>query len=426
MAYSADTFDMYFTGNYLDFYHNHSAFRFQGATSYTGLMTFSGTTGINFTSTAMTKGINFGSSKMVGGASNAAFAYGTWNNAVWITSLAGHYVPIQVNLHSSASAAYDVAAARFRVDADADTLNTSTFVNVIEGRSALNGTIAGHAGFNMSTNIASNTTCTGDLIPILAKIEGSGNVTSSNKVYPFESTVTGTGTGINGVGYFDANGCTVTDGVKIETHNSATITNMLNIANSSGTGTNGINISGTYSGYGITSTSSIYAGAGVTLPSASKHIWAAGGSVDTTIRGINTACKNGDRFWVELMISYNDTITGISYVVGSVGGTDSVVIQLCNYLGVQVATTRAVGQRAALVGTTNTFQSVAFTTPYAAKAGLYYVVLQFNGTTARFRTYSCAGLKIITGTTTGTWNTKADITPGTTYTGGKGPICITY
>jgi hypothetical protein len=217
----------------------------QGSFTATSVIASTSTTPLSFTSRSMTKGIDFGSSRLVGGAANAAFAYGTWSTPVYVVALAGHYVPIQVNLHTSKSAAYDVAAARFRVDADADTVCTLTAINVIEGRSDLYGTIAGHAGFNMSTNLAGNVSCTGDLIPILAKIQGTGNVTSSNQVYPFESTVTATGTGILGIGYFDANGCSVVDGIKVETHNSATLTNMLKLINSSGIVTNGIYLSGT-------------------------------------------------------------------------------------------------------------------------------------------------------------------------------------
>ena len=222
-----------------------------GTITVTGKETMSSATPLAFTSTSMTKGLDFGASRLTAGAANAAFAYGTWSTPVYVKAtdgvLAGHYVPIQVNLHSSigTSGAYDIAAARFRVDADADTLCTTAAINVLEGRSDLNGTVAGHAGFNMSTNLAGNTTCTGDLVAVLAKLQGTGNVTSANQVYPFESTVTATGSGILGVGYFDANGCTVTDGVKVETHNSATLTSMLNLANSSGTVTNGIYLHGT-------------------------------------------------------------------------------------------------------------------------------------------------------------------------------------
>jgi hypothetical protein len=164
----------------------------------------------------------------------------------------------------------------------------------------------------------------------------------------------------------------------------------------------------------------------ITLTTASTHIWTAGGSVVLATSGTDAACTDGDRFWSEIMIPYSVTLTGVSYLVGSVGGTDSVVVQLVNSSGVQVATSRAVGGAAVIVGTTAEFQSVAFTTTYDAAPGVYYIVLQFNGTTAKFRTYPIAGSPFVAGTVAGTWNTAAGITPGTTFTADKGPICITY
>jgi len=165
---------------------------------------------------------------------------------------------------------------------------------------------------------------------------------------------------------------------------------------------------------------------GLVLPAASTHIWPVGGSVVLATAGTDVACSNGDRYWTELEIPSNVTLTGISYLVGSVGATDSVVVQLVNSAGVEVATSRAVGEAADLVGTAAEFQSVAFTTPYAAVAGVYYAVVQFNGTTAKFRAYPIPGSPFVAGTAVGTWSTASGITPGATFTADKGPILITY
>jgi len=194
------------------------------------------------------------------------------------------------------------------------------------------------------------------------------------------------------------------------------------------------NATPTLATWGITSTQSAgYAfdknvtfTGGYTIPNPSPVIWSKGGSTVLATSGTDVACSNGARWWVELDIPYNVTLTGITYLIGSVGATDSVVVQLCNSAGTQVATSRAVGGAAAIVGTAANFQSVPFTTTYAAVAGKYYAVLQFNGTTAKFRAYPIPGSKFITGTTAGTWGTKADITPGTTFTADKGPILVTY
>lgn len=165
---------------------------------------------------------------------------------------------------------------------------------------------------------------------------------------------------------------------------------------------------------------------GLMLSTNSTVHWAKGGSITTATTGTDVAATNGGRFWVELEIPYNITVTGLAYLVGSVGGTDSVVVQLCNSAGVQVATSRAVGGAAALVGTAAEFQSVPFTTPYSAVGGKYFAVIQFNGTTAKFRAYEIPGMKFVANTAVGTWQTAAGISPGSTYVAAKGPILMTY
>lgn len=165
---------------------------------------------------------------------------------------------------------------------------------------------------------------------------------------------------------------------------------------------------------------------GIEYQTASTHIWTTGGSIVLATAGTDAACSDGDRYWSEIMIPYNTTLTGVSYMVGSVGGTDSVVVQLCNSSGVEVATSRAEGTPADIVGSAAEMQSVDFTTTYEATSGVYYIAVQFNGTTAKFRTYPIPGSPFVAGTDSGTWQTKADITPGTSFTADKGPICITY
>lgn len=181
----------------------------------------------------------------------------------------------------------------------------------------------------------------------------------------------------------------------------------------------------------VTSTSVLTGAAtltgGYSLPTASTHIWASGGSTVLATAGTDVACANGTRFWTEIQIPYNMTITGLTYLIGSVGGTDSVMVHLYNSAGTLVATSRHTGAtHGAIVGTAANFQSVAFTTTYSATAGLYYACVQFNGTTAKFRAYPIPGSKFIAGSASGTWDTAANITPGTTFTADKGPICITY
>ena len=164
-----------------------------------------------------------------------------------------------------------------------------------------------------------------------------------------------------------------------------------------------------------------------TIPGMSSVIWAKGGTVVSATTGTDAACTSGGRFWSELGVGNTVTLTGVAFLVGSVGGTDSVVVQLCNSSGVQVATSKLTGaHHGALIGTAAQFQSVPFSSTYTAAPGKYYVVLQFSGTTAKFRTYPIPGSKFIANTATGTWDTKSDITPGTTFVADKGPILMTY
>jgi hypothetical protein len=228
------------------------------------------------------------------------------------------------------------------------------------------------------------------------------------------------------------------------THNYSTnptatgTTKTVNIATGAVSGsTTNINLGSAYGGT-VTTTSPYLAigsstlSTGFTLNTASTHIWTAGGSVVLATSGTDVACANGTRFWSEIMIPRNTTITGISYLVGSVGGTDSVQVYLYNSAGTAVATSKHTGAtHGSIVGTAAQFQSLAFNvgatpSPYAAVAGLYYVCVQFNGTTAKFRAYPIPGSPFIAGSVAGTWDVSASITPGTTFTADKGPICITY
>lgn len=165
---------------------------------------------------------------------------------------------------------------------------------------------------------------------------------------------------------------------------------------------------------------------GTVYPSATAVIWTTGGpATSTTAPGADVACSDGDRYWSEVQVPYNVTLTGISYLVGSVGGTDSVFVDLYNSAGAVVATSDTVGA-ATIVGTAAQIQSVAFGSTYAAVAGKYYISLQFNGTTAKFRGYAVTGSKFIAASASGTFSTPAAITPGTTWTTSKGPVAALY
>ena len=166
---------------------------------------------------------------------------------------------------------------------------------------------------------------------------------------------------------------------------------------------------------------------GSVLATQSTVIWSQGGSGLLVTSGADIAMSDGDSYWSEIIIPYNMTITGLTYLVGSVGGTDSVMLVLHNSAGTPVAWSDSTGAtKGDVVGTTAELQSIDFEVPYAAIAGKYYISLQANGTTGKFRAYTIPGSKFIAGTDTGTWGDVVAITPGTTFTADKGPICSTY
>lgn len=155
----------------------------------------------------------------------------------------------------------------------------------------------------------------------------------------------------------------------------------------------------------------------------SSIIWADGGAPTSATAGNDTAVTNGDRYWVSIQIPRPTLLTGISYLIGSVGGTDKAIAELHNNAGTLVATSALAG---VTVGTAANLQSLPFTATYTAQPGRYFVAMQFNGTTAKFRTYTIPGSPFITGTAAGTFGTSASITPGTTFTANIGPIVSTY
>ena len=116
-------------------------------------------------------------------------------------------------------------------------------------------------------------------------------------------------------------------------------------------------------------------------------------------------------------------VTGIAFLIGATGGTDKVIVELHDSTGALIATSALAG---ATVGTAGTYQQVAFTAPVTIPAGVYFLALQLNGTTARFATYNAPTTMLLTGSATGTFGTSAAITPPTTYTAGVGPIALLY
>jgi hypothetical protein len=132
---------------------------------------------------------------------------------------------------------------------------------------------------------------------------------------------------------------------------------------------------------------------------------------------------NGTRWYTSVVIGSPTVINGISYLVGSTGGTDKAIVEVHNSAGVLVATSDTSGTT---VGTAGTFQQIPLTAAYTAQAGTYFLTVQTNGNTAYIGTYNSPTSPLLTGNATGTFGTGASITPPTTYTAAKGPVALIY
>jgi hypothetical protein len=90
----------------------------------------------------------------------------------------------------------------------------------------------------------------------------------------------------------------------------------------------------------------------------SKSIWSAGGSVALATAGTDVACTDGTTYFTEIYIPTLRVLTGVFYLIGSVGGTNSVIVTLYDNTGAVLANSLAAGTT---VGTAANIQSVAFT-----------------------------------------------------------------
>jgi hypothetical protein len=134
-------------------------------------------------------------------------------------------------------------------------------------------------------------------------------------------------------------------------------------------------------------------------------------------------------FYASIWIPGQCSITGIKYLIGSVGGTDTVIASLHSLDGTLLATSATAGTT---VGTTATTQSLALTNGAYNFPGPAHALigLTFSGNTARFRTIPAvfdAGSNPMTGSVTVVANTPATFSPSaTTFTADKGPIGSVY
>lgn len=143
--------------------------------------------------------------------------------------------------------------------------------------------------------------------------------------------------------------------------------------------------------------------------------------------GTDTTPANGTQFVTSIFLPWNMTLTGVSYLIGSVGGTDRAYVVLYDSSGAVLANS-TLASSGTVVGTAANVQALPFTSTYEAKGGRrYFVGLSMNGNTARFRSvpaHTQAGLWA--GQVEQTHATVAAITPPSTFTADKAPVIFLY
>lgn len=143
--------------------------------------------------------------------------------------------------------------------------------------------------------------------------------------------------------------------------------------------------------------------------------------------GTDTAFASGTQFVGGLWVPANCTLTGIGYLIGSVGGTDKVYAVLYDSTG-DVLANSVLTAGGATVGTAANVQTLDFTAPFAVKGpGLFYVGISANGATAKLCTVPahCQG-GIYAGSVAQVHGTVAAITAPVTFTADKAPVAYAY
>lgn len=132
---------------------------------------------------------------------------------------------------------------------------------------------------------------------------------------------------------------------------------------------------------------------------------------------------SGSRYWAEIMIPFNVTLTGIGYKVGS-SGTAKIIGELHDTNGVFLVGSSTSGIMT--VGSEFDMQKLPFTAPYALTAGRYFIAIQYNSDVNGYYSDGHVNSGYVSGSATGTFGVSANITPGTAYTVNIAPVSFVY
>lgn len=138
--------------------------------------------------------------------------------------------------------------------------------------------------------------------------------------------------------------------------------------------------------------------------------------------GTDSTPVTTETYIVEIYIPVNGNYTGVAILNGS-AAAGNVRISMADSTGAPIAA--ALTASTAQSGTA-AYQKIPFAAVWSAKGpGKYFILVQFNNTSARFRTHAVGnfGAAKKTGETFGTFTA---VTPPTTFTADLGPVCDVY
>ena len=149
------------------------------------------------------------------------------------------------------------------------------------------------------------------------------------------------------------------------------------------------------------------------------------GSVAYGSFGTSTTPTAGSLYWAEVFIDRPITLTGIAPLNAATVGTNKYVVALYDSTGAVLATSD-------LAGTTTSgadaFQQIPFTaTEDITQPGRYWIGLQLDGNTDRFRTIAASTfIDVFTKSSAAVFGTITNFTPPTVFTANVGPIAYVY
>jgi len=159
-----------------------------------------------------------------------------------------------------------------------------------------------------------------------------------------------------------------------------------------------------------------------TLLTGTKTRWA---NVPTTstAQGTDTAAVAGRFFVTDLYLPVSCTLTGVAWLVGSVGGTDKAIVALWNAAGEVLATSNLAG---VTVGAAGTAQAINFTASKSISGPTVVAVgIQLNGSTAKLRTAPIPS--VCSAVVEGGFGTVEPLTSfPSSFSAGQAPIVTTY